>query len=205
MGWLLLLLLVAFAVIALWTLNVRGALLQMCGAALLIGASGYALQGRPGLPGAQAQEVTGPSALPLGAARHAFFGEFTGSERWLIISESYARRGRPADAVGTLLTATRLYPRDPHLWVGLGNALVEQSRTLTPPAELAYAKATELAPGHPAAPFFRGLALVRSGNRDAGVLLWRKILADAPAEASWRPLVEDAVAAMSRAAPQSSP
>ena len=53
-GWLILLVLVALAAGLLWLLRVRGAMLQACGAALLVGAAGYAQQGRPGFPGAPA-------------------------------------------------------------------------------------------------------------------------------------------------------
>jgi cytochrome c-type biogenesis protein CcmH len=92
----------------------------------------------------------------------------------------------------------RRYPADPQLWIGLGNALVDHARGLTPPAQLAYERAAALAPGHPAAPFFYGLALARSGDRGAAVELWKRILADAPKDASWRPPVEQGVAALSR-------
>ena len=44
------------------------------------------------------------------------------------------------------------------LWVGLGNALADHAGTMTPAAELAFARAAELAPGYPAPPFFLGLA-----------------------------------------------
>ena len=67
---------------------------------------------------------------------------------------------------------------------------------LTPASEFAYRRAAELSPGYPAAPFFFGLALLRSGDRDAALAVWGEVLADAPADASWRPLVEDAVAAV---------
>ena len=46
MGWLSLLAADrAFRLRLLWLLRVRGALLQLCGAALLLGAAGYAVQG----------------------------------------------------------------------------------------------------------------------------------------------------------------
>ena len=91
----------------------------------------------------------------------------------------------------------REHPGDPQLWIGLGNALVDHAGVLTPAAEFAFERAAELAPGHPAAPFFLGLALARSGDRAGAVKLWRKMLAEAPADAGWRPLVEDAIAALS--------
>jgi cytochrome c-type biogenesis protein CcmH/NrfG len=68
---------------------------------------------------------------------------------------------------------------------------------LTAPAELAYRRAAELSPGYPGPPFFLGLAAARSGDRQTALALWRELLADAPADASWRPMVEDAIAALS--------
>ena len=54
MGWFLLLLLGALGILLLWSLGVRSGLLTGGAAALLLGASGYALQGNPDLPGAPA-------------------------------------------------------------------------------------------------------------------------------------------------------
>lgn len=197
MGWLLLLLLIAATVALLWFLGVRGGPLTAAAAALLLGAAGYALQGRPGLRSQFAESSEGADVIPLTDARQAFFGHFTPAESWLRMSEALARHGEGADAVGILQNAVRRYPGDAQLWIGLGNALVDHARGLTPPAEFAYRRAAEVAPGHPAAPFFYGLALARSGDRDTAVKLWRGILADAPADAEWKPLVEQGVAALS--------
>lgn len=207
MGWLILLVLVTLALAALWLLGVRAGLFKAAAAALLVGASGYALQGSPDLPGAPAQASEARDVLPFAEARHAFFGRFSPSESWLVMSEALARDGKPEDAVGILQNAVKRYPGDPQLWIGLGNALVDHGRGLTPPAELAYKRAAQVAPGHPAAPFFYGLALARSGDRDAAVALWKKILQSAPEDAAWRPLVEQGVAALSNpgAAPRQAP
>lgn len=196
-GWLILLFLIAASVGALRLLGVRGAMLQAAGAALLFGAAGYALQGHPGRAGAPAKGSASAEAVSLAGARQAFFGSFTRNQHWLVISEALARNGNSTDAVGILQSAVREHPDDPELWVGLGNALVDHAQVLTPPAELAFQRAAELAPGHPAAPFFYGLALARSGQRDAAVEIWRRILAKAPANAPWRPLVEQGVATLS--------
>ena len=93
--------------------------------------------------------------------------------------------------------AARRYPGDAQLWIGLGNALVDHGHGLTPPAELAYRLANELNAG-PAASFFYGLALARSGHRDEAVAIWRDILDHTPKDVSWRPLVEQGVAALSK-------
>ena len=201
MGWAILLLLVALSLGGLWILGVRGGLLKATAAALLVGASGYALQGEPALPGSPALGMEGRDVVPLTQARHAFFGNFSPEESWLLIAEALARHGNTEDAVGILHNAVSRYPADEQLWVGLGNALVDHAHGLTPPAELAYQRAAELAPGRPAAPFFYGLALARSGDRAAAVQLWKRVLANSPPDASWRPLIEQGVAALGKPGP----
>ena len=197
-GWLLLLALMAASFFTMRLLGLRSGLLQLGAAALLFGAAGYAWQGRPGLPAASTTRTAKAPPIPLTRLRHAFYGDFTGSESWLRMSEGLASRGNLADASGILETAVRRHPNDPQLWVGLGNALVDQAGVMTPPAELAYGRAIELTPDYPAPRFFLGLALARSGNRNGALMLWRSVLADAPANASWRPLVEDAITAIDR-------
>lgn len=198
MGWAILLLLVALAIGALWLLGVRGGLFTAAAAALLVGASGYALQGMPDLAGSPTEASEARDVLPLSEARHAFFGPSTRAESWLVTSEALARDGRVEDSIGILQNAVKRYPSDAQLWIGLGNALVDHGHGLTPPAELAYKRAAEMAPAHPAAPFFHGLALARSGDRQAAITLWTQILQTAPKDAVWRPLVEQGVAALSK-------
>lgn len=195
-GWLVLIALIGASLGGLWLLGLRGAMLQFSGAALLVGAAGYALQGQPGLGGQSPSAERSAPPIPLTRLRHAFFGQFSGAESWLRISEALASRGNTEDAVGILKSAVRRNDGDPALWIGLGNALVDHSGRITPAAETAYVRAAELAPGHPAPHFFFGLALARSGDRDGALAAWRHVLAEAPADASWRPLVEDAVAAL---------
>jgi cytochrome c-type biogenesis protein CcmH len=197
MGWAPLLLLAGSTFGLLWVLRVRGGMLTASAAALLLGASGYALQGSPNLPGAPVAADEGHEFIPLTDARHAFFGHFAPAESWLRMSEALERDGHSEDAVGILQNAVKRYPGDPQLWIGLGNALVDHARGLTPPAELAYQRAAEMAPGHPGALFFYGLAMARSGDRQNAVVIWRQILATAPKDAEWRPLVERGVAALS--------
>lgn len=201
MGWLMLFMLVALSMGALWLLGVRGAGLTGSAAALLLGAAGYAFQGSPNVPAAPAQGSQARDFFPLTQARHAFFGDFAPEESWLRISEALARDGQSADAVGVLQNAVKRYPGSAQLWIGLGNALVDHARGMTPAAELAYRRAEEVAPGHPAAPFFYGLALARSGDREGALKLWNDILAKAPPNVSWRPLVEQGVTALSSPPP----
>ena len=197
-GIFILLLLVGTALGGLRLLGLSGTLLTMAAAALMLGAAGYVLQGRPDLGG------SGPSAnaesrhLPIANARHAMLGRFTRSESWLIIADSFAARSETEDAVGLVQSGLRAHPDDYVLWVGLGNALVDHAGTMTPAAKLAYARAAKLAPWSPAPRFFRGVSLLRSGDREGALAEWKAVLAAAPAEAEWRPLVEDGVAMAER-------
>lgn len=196
MGWVALIALIAVAAGLLWALRVRGPTLQLCGAALLFGAAGYAVQGRPSLPGEHRTASGRPAPIPLTKLRHAFYGNFTPTEHWLVISESYASRGNTEEAVNVLTAAVREHPGDPMLWTGLGNALADHAGMLTPASELAFKKANALAPQYPAPRFFLGLARARSGDPQDAIALWKAILSEAPANASWRPYVEDAIAAV---------
>lgn len=205
MGWFVLGVLLAISIGLIWIQRVRGGLLTASAAALLVGASGYALQGRPDLPAAPAEQADKSDAFPLTDARHAFFGHFTTAESWLRMSEALARDGKSEDAVGILQNAARRYPGDPQIWVGLGNALVDHAHGLTPPAEMAYRRAAQLAPGYPAPAFFYGLAMARSGDREGAISMWNGILANAPPNAQWRPLVEQGVNALSNPPRQQPP
>jgi cytochrome c-type biogenesis protein CcmH/NrfG len=173
--------------------GLRGPMLTLAGAAIALGGAGYALQGRPGLPGSPRASAERPPPIPMTGARNALLGQFTAADRWLIIADSFERRGNTGEAVGVLRAAVREHPRDYALWVGLGNALADHARGITPAASFAFDRAEQLAPGYPAPRFFHGLALARSGQVEAGLAEWRAILAEAPADASWRPLVEDAI------------
>ena len=201
-GLILLLLLAGASAGLMWAVGARGPLLKLALAAMMLGGGGYALQGSPGLYGSPAKAVQRAEPVSLTRARHAFFGEFNASERWLLLSDSFARRGKTTEAAGILQTAVRKYPGDLPLWLGFANALVEAGGGMTPAATLAFDRAEALAPAHPATRFFRGLAIARSGDPAAGVAMWREALAAAPADASWRPLLEDGVAAVSGAAEQ---
>ena len=71
----------------------------LAAAALMIGAAGYALQGRPSLGGSPNLAATRAPPVPLTAARKALMGQFDAADTWMTISEGYASRGQTADAV----------------------------------------------------------------------------------------------------------
>lgn len=180
-----------------WAGRLRGAALQLTLAALMIGAAGYALQGRPDLPGAPKKGGAGRPALPLTEPRQAMLGTFTAGERYLLISDSYARRGNTSEALGAVRAGLREHPEDLALHIGLANALVDHAGMITPAARLAFERARTLAPRHPAPLFFEGLAMARSGEREEGLALFRRALAVTPPGTSYRPMIEQGVRALS--------
>ena len=188
MGWAILFALMLMSFAVLWLMRVRQGLLTAGLAALMLGASGYALQGRPSLSGSPGQGSDERDVQSLAQARHAFFGTFSPEESWLRISEALGTHGNTEDAVNILQNAVRRYPADAQLWIGLGNALVDHAHGLTPPAEYAYRRAEQLLPGHPAPRFFHDLALARSGEEEAAFRDLVALAREYP-DASWRPMV----------------
>ena len=174
-------------------------------AAIAFGCAGYAVQGSPAVGSAPRAAAERAPPLPLAGARHAMMGQFDYSDTWLNIADALASRGNTEDAARLLQAQVARHPRDYKLWVGLGNALTDHARTITPASRLAYSRAAELAPGYPAPKFFLGLAEARSGNPEEAVRLWREILASAPPDASWRPMIEEGLRLMTQGATVSPP
>jgi cytochrome c-type biogenesis protein CcmH len=195
MGWVALFALFAVSLGLLAWMGVRRGMLTAAAAALMLGATGYALQGSPAVSAAPAAGELAGENQPLTGARHAFFGNFSAEESWMLMSEALARSGNTEDAVGILQNAARRYPGDAQIWIGLGNALVDHAHGLTPPAEYAYRRAAELAPNHPAPRFFYDMALIRSGSSEAAVHDLIALMRENP-NASWRPMVGSLVLAI---------
>jgi tetratricopeptide (TPR) repeat protein len=201
MGFVWLVLLALLTLALLWLLKLRGPMLTLAAAAIAFGCAGYATQARPDLDGVPRDSAARSPPLPLAGARHALMGQFDATDAWLNMADSLASRGNTEDAANLLRAQIARHPNDYKLWVGLGNALTDHSRTLSPSARFAFRRAADLAPGYPAPPFFLGLAEARSGNPQEAVRLWQGILADAPADVSWRPMIEDGLLLMKAGAP----
>ena len=189
MGWLTLLALGAAAMASLVALGVRRPLWSLLGAALMLGAAGYALQGRPALPGQPARPAFATRAddPALIALRTRMLDQLSAQGAYVVAADAMTRAGEPRAAVQVVLGGIRRYPDNVLLWVALGNVLsAHDGGRVSPPALFAFQQATRLAPRHPAAPFFQGLAYVRAGDFAAALPLWRRALALTPPGVSYR-------------------
>ena len=193
MGWVVMLVLSLLVAGGLWRWFGKdmGAL-QFLGAALLLALAGYAWQGRPAMAGAPKAQALPEQRQPSDFAqlRRNLLGETADANSWLTPAEAYVATGDTADAVALINSGLRQAPRDMDLHIGLADALVQHAGgALTPAAELAFQRAAELAPQHPAPRFFYGLALARSGQFDAAEGMWRDVLASGQATDAWRDVI----------------
>lgn len=198
MSWLPILALAAIAYLAaVYALRLPRSGFTLLGAALLFGLAGYALQGRPGEPSAPGRARVDPGSTGelLVSARREFFGQDRLPSRFLITSDAFARRGDHARAAAFARSAVEESPGDVEAWTALGNALTEHAGgQLTPAAIYAYGQAERRAPGSPAPGYFLGLALLRAGQPERTRAIWSELLAAAPADAPWRPVLAERVA-----------
>jgi len=171
--------LLAFAALLLFRLP--KALWSFAGAALFLGAAGYAWQGRPALPAHPATPATEPVAVEpevIALRDRLMGGRFTADAAYLVASDAMLRTGDTAAATQGVLGGIRAMPGSFILWTQLGtNLALHDGDQMSPPALAAFRQAIRLAPKHPAPPYFMGLAYLRAGNLAAARPLWRRALA----------------------------
>jgi cytochrome c-type biogenesis protein CcmH/NrfG len=203
MGWFVILIMALLLFVGLWHFaKLEKGPLQFLLAALLLAFAGYAWQGSPSIEGAprkmEVAEKQPDSAFM--SLRREMFGQFDTADRWLIMAENYRRGGKTQEAAAMIRSALRAHPRNATLWIGYGDALAAHgSNILSPAAELAFRRAATLAPRHPGPPLFYGIALAQSGDFPRAEREWRRALALAPANASWRPELERQLAMVDKA------
>ena len=180
----------AFAVLA--RLGVARRLWSLVGAVLMLGAAGYAWQGRPLLPGAPREAGVRPIELDQGLIelRGDMFGRFYSDAAYLVAADALTRSGDPGAATNVILAGIRALPASPLLWTGLGDTYaIHDGGQVSPPALFAFRQAMRLSPRHPGPPFFLGLAYVRAGRFTEARRYWRRALALTPASAPYRPAI----------------
>ena len=193
-GWVALGLLSVFSLLVLaWFVRGSKGLWQIGAAAVLLGMTGYALQGRPSAPSSPGKPVTGSevAATQLVDIRADMDQSFGGAKRWLITADSFAKQGEYAVAASYIQSGLRSDPKNADLWSALGLQLMLASDgQLSAPAELAFDKARAIRPNYPAPYYFVGLVRMLSGDLDGAILLWEKTLSLATPNAKWKGVLE---------------
>ncbi len=182
--------------------SARGVNSLAVGAGLLVvilgGSFGaYALIGTPGLPGKPyAERISpdnkNPSLDELVARVEAHLRKNPDDAKgWAIIAPSYMRLGRFTDAVNALEKVLRIEKPTPDLLASYGEAMVMANNGLVDEnAQKAFSEALRLNPNQPTPQFYLGLQQQQSGKNEAAIAIWNKMLANAPANAPWRPQIE---------------
>ena len=125
---------------------------------------------------------------------------------WEVVAPVYMRLGRYDDAVRARRNVLRLLGSNADREADLGEALVgAQNGIVTAEAKDAFERAVRLNPDDFRARFFVGLAAAQDGRPNDAVEMWRKLLAEAPADAAWSGFVRDSLARLDPAAAASQP
>lgn len=189
MGWVMLAGLGVAVAAALWALGVPRIAWTSVGAALMLAATGYALQGRPDLPGHPATPVADASPLAPDETemRDAMFGGFHNGTPYLAAADALMRAGEPRIAAQAALGGVRDHPANIALWTELGRTVAaSDGNVVSPAAAFAFNRAMQLAPQHPGPHYFLGLALIGGGQLQAARAQWIAAYRLSPADAPYR-------------------
>jgi cytochrome c-type biogenesis protein CcmH len=124
------------------------------------------------------------------------------AEGWILLARTFVALGRLPEARTAYDHAIALAPTEPQLHAELGELLVLMSGgNVTKEAEAEFAKAGD----DPRARFYAAEAALERGDRDAATIGLRALLADAPADAPWRKVVQERLAEIAPAAQSPEP
>jgi cytochrome c-type biogenesis protein CcmH len=123
---------------------------------------------------------------------------------WEVLAPVYLRLGRFDDSVKAWHKVIALNGDNATREADLGEALVAASNGIvTADAKSAFERALDLDQQELKAKFFIGLAARQDGERDKAAQIWRGMLKGAPADAPWKPTVENALASLGEKPPAS--
>lgn len=114
-------------------------------------------------------------------------GRFTADTAYLIASDAMLRSGNRRAAANVVLGGIRAIPRSYILWTQLGtNLAMLDGDQMSPGAKLAFQRAIQLAPRHPAPYYYAGLAFIRAGDLPSARRMWIKAVDVSPEGADYR-------------------
>jgi cytochrome c-type biogenesis protein CcmH len=182
----------------------KGAL-QFLAAALLLALAGYGWQGSPGEPGRPKQAIAVSDAGDDDfAILHPYLlGRYDRAAYWMTLADADRRRGDPHAGAVRLGEAVRNNPRSAPLWIAYGYALIAAGGDQPGPAsQLAFGRATRLAPNDPGPLFFYTLALTRLPRPEAyqqALIEWREMLPGVLEDSPYRAVIAERIAALEEA------
>lgn len=121
--------------------------------------------------------------------------DLNNAEGWAVLAPVYKHMTRFEDAARAYGNVLRLTKPTPETWADFAEMLVFANQGIvSAEANKAFAEALKLDPKNAKARYFAALALKQEGKTGEAVAAWKVLLADSPADASWRNLVEQEIA-----------
>ena len=119
----------------------------------------------------------------------------TDGRGWHVIAPVLERLGRFDDAVRAYRNSLTYNGESAERRSDLGEAIsAAAGGVVTAEAKSEFERARALSADDPKANYFLGLAAEQDGRKDDAANIWRALLAKAPADAPWRPLVQTSLA-----------
>ncbi|APO54830.1 c-type cytochrome biogenesis protein CcmI [Bradyrhizobium diazoefficiens] len=118
----------------------------------------------------------------------------TDGRGWNVLAPVLERLGRFDDAVRAYRNSITYNGESPERRSDLGEAIsAAAGGVVTAEAKTEFERAHALNADDPKANYFLGLAAEQDGRKDDAATIWRALLAKAPADAPWRPLVQSSL------------
>ena len=168
----------------------------------------YMEYGNPGLPdvprGPRIENAAANNDFPALVAKvEAHLGANPDDvQGWAILAPAYRREQRWDDAAEAFANILRLSKPTAEILSDYGEMLVfAKQGIVSAEAHKAFGEALLLDPKDPKARFFVAIGLKQEGKMDQARTALQALLADAPADAAWRPMVEAEIADTSASRP----
>lgn len=185
---------------ALRALGVAPRLWTIAGAAVMLGAAGFAFQSEGHHPGKPVAANVVPFAIDPGmvAFREAVFAPSRADSLALASADTRLASGDAHAAADGLRGEIAARPDSAALWTALAYVLALHDHTLSPAAAFAFRRALALAPHTPGPAFFLGMAEIDGGDVVAARRAWVAALAATPADAPYRGDIAGRIATLDR-------
>jgi cytochrome c-type biogenesis protein CcmH len=169
----------------------------------IVGLGLYVAIGRPDLPDAPLAERPIGAQTPAGVAaalarvERGLAASPNDGRGWAVVAPVYMRLGRFNDAVNAYAQSLRVNGESAEGRADYGEALVGAAGGIvTADARAAFDKALAEQQDLPSARFYLGLAAEQDGDKARAIAAYRGVIADAPPDAGWAPMVQARLAAL---------